>query len=126
MTYWVERPRFNDGTGMMYFAVHAQQLIGLGGIIRANSPKTQHSATIVGMYVQPDWRGFRIAEGLVTACVEWAQSVNIKVVKLAVVKTNTCAIRCYARCGFQIYGVEPQALYYDQVFYDELLMARMT
>jgi len=49
---------------------------------------------------------------------------EVKIVKLAVVTTNTGAIRCYARCGFQVYGIEPQALCYDSVFYDELLMAR--
>ena len=128
MTFWTERLRSNsaDGAVMIHFAVHDQQLIGMCGIARADSPKTQHSATIVGMYVRPDWRGFRIGETLVTACVDWARTHGVKVVKLAVVTTNAPAIRCYARCGFQVYGIEPQALYYDSVFYDELLMARAT
>jgi RimJ/RimL family protein N-acetyltransferase len=128
MTFWIERLRFGgtDSAAMMYFAVHDQQLIGMCGITRSNSPKVQHSANIVGMYIRPDWRGFRIAEGLVTACVDWARTRDVKIVKLAVVTTNTGAIRCYARCGFQAYGIEPQALYYDGVFYDELLMARTT
>jgi RimJ/RimL family protein N-acetyltransferase len=128
MTFWTERLQFNstDSAAMIYFAVHDQQLIGMCGITRTNSPKIQHSANIVGMYVRPDWRGFRIAEGLVTACVDWARTRDVKIVKLAVVTTNTGAIRCYARCGFQVYGIEPQALYYDGVFYDELLMARTT
>jgi len=78
------------------------------------------------MYVQPDWRGFHIAEELVKACMDWARSQEAKIVKLGVTATNTAAIRCYARCGFQVYGIEPQALYYDGVFYDELLMARTT
>jgi RimJ/RimL family protein N-acetyltransferase len=34
------------------------------------------------------------------------------------------AIRCYNRCGFTVYGVEPQAIRHDGVMYDELLMAR--
>jgi RimJ/RimL family protein N-acetyltransferase len=128
MTFWADRLRLNspDSAVMIYFAVHDPQLIGLCGITRTNSPKIQHSATIVSMYVRPDWRGLRIAEGLVTACVDWARTRDVKIVKLAVVTTNTRAIRCYARCGFQVYGIEPQALYYDGVFYDELLMARTT
>ncbi len=111
---------------MTYLAVHDQQMIGMCSIARTNSPKIQHSATIVGMYVQPDWRGFYVAGELVTACIDWAVTQGIKMVKLAVVTTNTSAIRCYVRCGFQIYGIEPHALYYDNVFYDELLMARPT
>jgi RimJ/RimL family protein N-acetyltransferase len=66
----------------------------------------------------------RLADGLVAACVNWARTLGVRIVKLAVVTTNTAAIRCYARCGFRVYGVEPQALYYDGVFHDELLMAR--
>jgi len=67
MAFWAERLRSSgpDSAGMIYFAVHDQQLVGMCGIYRANSPKIQHSATVVGMYVRPDWRGFRIAGGLV-------------------------------------------------------------
>ncbi|MBC7249859.1 MAG: GNAT family N-acetyltransferase [Anaerolineae bacterium] len=126
MTFWTERLRSDstDSTVMTYFAVHDQQLIGMCGITHTDSPKIRHSANIVGMYVRPDWRGFRIAEGLITICMDWARTQGVKIVKLAVVTTNTRAIRCYARCGFQVYGIEPQALYYDGVFYDELLMTR--
>jgi RimJ/RimL family protein N-acetyltransferase len=126
MTFWADRLRLNnpDSVVMLYFAVHDQQLIGMCGMTHTNSPKLRHSSTIVGMYVQPDWRGLRIAERLVTACMEWARTQEVKIVKLAVVTTNTRAIRCYAHCGFQVYGIEPQALYYDRVYYDELLMAQ--
>jgi RimJ/RimL family protein N-acetyltransferase len=128
MTFWTERLAFNnpESTAMIYFAVHDRQLIGMCGIYRTNSPKIEHTANIVGMYVQPDWRGFHIAEGLITASLDWARTLGVKIVKLAVVTTNSSAIRCYARCGFQVYGIEPQALFCDNVFYDELLMARTT
>jgi RimJ/RimL family protein N-acetyltransferase len=128
MTFWTESLRFDstDSAVMIYFAAHEQQLVGMCGVHRRNSPKIQHSANIWGMYVQPDWRGLHIAEGLVTACVDWARTRGVKVVKLAVVTTNTRAIRCYARCDFRVYGIEPQALYYNEEFYDELLMARTT
>jgi RimJ/RimL family protein N-acetyltransferase len=126
MAFWIERLRaaYVDRTVQNYVAVREQRLIGMGSIVRVNSPKERHSATIVSMYVRPDARGLRIAEGIVTACMDWARTQQIRVVKLAVVTTNTYAIRCYARCGFQVYGIEPQALYNDQVYYDELLMAR--
>jgi RimJ/RimL family protein N-acetyltransferase len=128
MTYWIERLQVNraDSAIMTYFAVHDQKLIGTSSIVCTTSPKERHSATIVGMYVQPDWRGFHIAEELVTACIDWARTREAKIVKLGVTTTNTAAIRCYARCGFRVYGIEPQSLYHDGVFYDELLMARTT
>jgi len=128
MTFWTEAvsPDNPNSAIMIHFAVHDQQLIGMCGITRTSSPKIRHSAFLVGMYVRPDWRGLRIAERLVTACVDWARTRKVKIVKLGVATMNTPAIRCYARCGFQVYGIEPQALCYDRVFYDELWMARTT
>ena len=124
--FWVDRLRVknHENPVMTYFAVHADKFIGMCSIVYANSPKTRHTATIVGMYVQSEWRSLHIAEALINACIDWARSQGIKVVKLAVVTTNSSAIRCYARNGFRVYGIEPQALYHDNQYYDELLMAR--
>jgi ribosomal protein S18 acetylase RimI-like enzyme len=128
MSFWIERLRSSGAENGVAnpLAVQDQQLIGMCAVFRGNTPKTQHSATIVGMYVQPEWRGLHVAEQLVNACVNHARQQGAKIVKLAVVTTNIRAIRSYARTGFHVYGVEPQALYYDGVYYDELLMARMT
>ena len=125
MTYWVNRMRsLGDGT-MMFFAVHQNNLIGMCGIFRGDSPKTQHSGTIVSVYIKSEWRGMLIADELIEACIEWARLHEIKIVKLGVAATNTPAIRCYARCGFTIYGTEPQAIYVDGAMHDELLMAHI-
>jgi RimJ/RimL family protein N-acetyltransferase len=123
--YWMERLQSLGSAGMIYFASHNEELIGMCGIQRGNSPKTCHSAIIWGVYLQTKWRGLQIAEGMIAACVRWAQAQEIKIIKLGVITTNTAAIRCYARCDFKVYGLEPQAIYYDHVMYDELLMARI-
>jgi RimJ/RimL family protein N-acetyltransferase len=124
MEYWADRLRTLGSENTIIFATHNQDLIGMCGIYRGDSPKTQHSATLVSVYVQPAWRGLRIAEGLIAACLEWAQQQGITVVKLGVSSTNTAAIRRYHSCGFKIYGIEPQALYANGVMVDEFLMAR--
>ena len=128
MSYWTKRLRFDDPDNgvRLYFAVHDGLLIGMCGITHTDAPKQKHSAYIVSMYVRPDWRGLRIAEDLINACLDWGRAHGIKIVKLGVTTTNTAAIRCYARCGFQAFGTEPQAICLDGVFYDELLMARAT
>ena len=126
MSFWVERLRAG-GTGdvaQMYFARHEQELVGMCGIYRVDAPRTRHSATVVSLYLRPAWRGLGIAEGLIKTCLDWARSHDVCIVKLAVITTNAPAIRVYERCGFQAYGTEPQAIYYDGVYYDELLMAR--
>jgi RimJ/RimL family protein N-acetyltransferase len=110
---------------MLYFATHEGRLIGMCGVYRGNSPKTQHSAFIVSVYLQMEWRGLGLAEALIEACLTWGRAHGVSIAKLGVATDNIAAIRCYVRCGFQVYGVEPSALYYDGVMYDELLMVRL-
>jgi RimJ/RimL family protein N-acetyltransferase len=54
----------------------------------------------------------------------WAQAQKLVLVKLEVISANTAAIRCYTRCGFTVYGVDPQVIYSDGVYYDELMMVK--
>jgi RimJ/RimL family protein N-acetyltransferase len=126
MAFWTNRLKSTDvdSAVTIYLAVDKQQLVGTCGIARENSPKVRHDATIVGMYVRPDWRGLGVADALMTVCLDWASAHDVRIVKLAVVTTNTAAVRCYARCGFTVYGIDPQAIYLNGVFYDELLMAK--
>ena len=126
MASWAERLR-TGGTGgvaQMYFAQHEQELVGLCGIYRVDGPRTRHSATVVSLYVRPPWRGLGLAQRLVGACLDWARSHDVRIVKLGVITTNAPAIAVYEGCGFRTYGTEPQAIFYDGVFYDEMLMAR--
>ncbi len=126
--FWVDRLRFDQpGDAVrMFFAAHDEELIGMSGVAHDGGIKTRHSAYLVSMYVRPEWRALGIADGLVTACLEWARTAEITILKLGVTTTNLPAIRCYARCGFQMYGIEPHVIYREGVYYDELLMARMT
>ncbi|HEX6289839.1 MAG TPA: GNAT family N-acetyltransferase [Herpetosiphonaceae bacterium] len=126
LSFWAERASHtaDDPEQTIYFAAADETLVGMCGIRLGFSPKTRHSAIIWGVYVRPPWRGQRLADRLIAASLAWAEQRQVQVVKLAVVTTNIAAIRCYARCGFTTYGVEPQAICYDGQCYDELLMAR--
>ena len=99
-------------------------LVGMTGIGQYRHTKEKHNGFIWGVYVQPAWRGKNISGQLIEACINWAMNHSIKLVKLGVASTNTSAINSYVRCGFRVYGVEPQVLFYDGVYYDELLMVR--
>ena len=107
---------------MLAFAQLGDRLVGLTGIFRGASAKTRHSAMIFSVYVRPEARGRGVGRQLIQACLAWAAEQGITVVKLAVVTTNTAAISLYAACGFQVYGIEPQAILWNGVYYDELLM----
>lgn len=123
--YWVRRlPREEaDSTGALYFAESAEALVGMAGIWRRDGRKVHHSGIVWGVYVRPEWRGLRIGEKLVTACVGWARRHRLRMVRLATMAANQSAVRCYERCGFAPYGLEPEAIYYGGVAYDDLLMA---
>jgi ribosomal protein S18 acetylase RimI-like enzyme len=90
---WAERLRALGSDGMIYFAAAGDDgLIGMCRIQRGDSPKTRHSAIIASVYVQSEWRGLQIAEGLVAQCVAWSQTHGVEIIKLAVITTNAAAI----------------------------------
>jgi RimJ/RimL family protein N-acetyltransferase len=90
--------------------------------------RTEHQTSAqrehLGVYVNSEWRGMGIIDALIEACVDLAKAQQVRVVKLGVVATNTGAIRVYTRSGFSVYGIEPEVIYHNGVYYDELLMAR--
>jgi len=66
-----------------------------------------------------------IAEAIINECITWAREQGVVVVKLGVITTNASAIRCYTRSGFKVYGTDPKSNYYNDVYYDELMMAKL-
>ena len=123
MSFWEGRLTF-DEHGIIFFAEHEGKLIGMTGIRKGESPKTKHGAYIWGVYVHPAWRGLHLAERLIEACADWAREREAVIAKLGVMANNESAIRCYKRIGFIVYGTEPRALFYEDRYYDELLMFR--
>ena len=84
----------------------------------------RHAASIFGVYTRADRSGAGVADALLAACVSYARELGLRLVRLGVVTTNASAIRLYQRCGFSVYGVEPETIQHDGIYYDELLMAR--
>jgi GNAT superfamily N-acetyltransferase len=125
-SHWEQRARDGAGTerSVLYVADAGARLVAMTGVFCEDRAKLRHSGMIWGVYVQPDWRGAGLSEALIEACVGWAQAKQLRILKLAVAVTNAPAIRRYLQCGFSVYGVEPEVIYHEGVFYDELLMAR--
>ena len=121
---WQQNVRDGAGSdlGITYVAEAAGRLIGMTGIYRDDSAKMRHRATIWGVYMRPDWRGAGIADRLIAACLGWARQQQLRLVTLSVVTTNAAAIGRYVRCGFSVYGLDPEVIYHNGVYYDELLM----
>jgi RimJ/RimL family protein N-acetyltransferase len=121
---WAERisSYAENKTSTICIAEAQETMIGMTGIGRGHWPKTNHFGTIWGVYVKPGWRGHHIAERLINGCIEWAKDNGISMVNLGVNVSNIAAIRCYSRCGFTVYGIEPKTIFYQGVYIDELLM----
>jgi RimJ/RimL family protein N-acetyltransferase len=110
---------------IIYLAVTGDQsLVGMTGLYIDQSVKVRHSGHIWGVYVRLTWRGQGIATRLVAACIDWAKTQAVRIIKLQVEVANAAAVRCYARLGFVVYGIEPEVICYDGIYYDTLLMAR--
>ena len=95
----------------------------MAATFRGHSPKTQHSATLNGLYVRSAYRRQGIGTQLVQATIEWARAHGVDVLKLAVSDANVEAIRFYAQRGFRVYGLEPHAIRVGDRDYDDLWMA---
>jgi RimJ/RimL family protein N-acetyltransferase len=121
---WQERMRRAGPDRISYVAEARGLLIGMTALRREDQTKLRHSATLVSVYVRPDWRGQGVADALIEACVDWARILGVRIVKLGVAATNVAAIRRYIRLGFSVYGVEPEMIFANGRYYDELLMAR--
>ncbi len=112
-------------SGAISVACAGAALIGMAGFTRGHWPKTRHFGFLWGVYLKPEWRGFRIAEGILNEIFKWSVENEVTVIYLGVTVSEQSAIRCYQRCGFKEYGIEPKAIFYDGVYYDQLLMVKL-
>lgn len=124
--YWQAMMQRGSGSesGVNFVAECDGALLGITVLAREEAPKVRHNANIYSVYVSAAGRGVGIADALINACLDWAKDADLHLVKLAVVATNVAAIRLYLRCGFTIYGVDPDAILWNGRYYDELMMVR--
>ena len=98
-------------------------LVGIVTFMRENSLKTCHKGNIFGMYVAPEGRGRGLGKLLMGELIKMAENCEgLEQMKLAVVSTNISAKQLYISLGFEVYGVERNALKFNGQYYDEDLM----
>ena len=112
------------GSALVVVAVgSAGILVGMAGVYTPPQPKLAHLGTVWGVYVREAFRGRGVGDALLRACIDWARGKGLAGLRLSVVAGNDAAVRCYERCGFVRYGVEPMAVNWEGRVYDETLMA---
>jgi len=99
-------------------------LFGKVTFVRENSLKTAHKGNVYGMYVAPKMRGKGLGKSLLLELIRKARDCDsLERINLTVVSTNDSAKKLYMSVGFEVYGVERNALKFNGQYFDEDLMA---
>ena len=119
------RGNIESGDDNAIYGAFAPALVGVVGIGRfTHHQKARHRADLWGMYVDPANRGQGLGRLLVEAAIGHARErmPGALQVHLGVVETQAPARALYESCGFQAWGVEPNAIKVDEALYDETHM----
>ena len=115
----------NLATRKLFGAFDGDTLAGMVGVGREKGPKLQHKGYIAAMYVAGAHRGKGAGRLLLEHALGFAESMDgLHQLTLVVTAGNAPAIALYESLGFIVYGTEPDALFADGVFHDNVLMAR--
>lgn len=95
---------------VMWGAFVEGALAGVVGMTRETRLKNRHKATLVAMYVAPEYGGQGLGLALVQTVIQAAKASDIELLVLTVTDTNRQAAALYARAGFASFGVEPDAI----------------
>lgn len=122
----VEKPlseaerRLSGGPDRKFWgAFCAGELAGMVGLERETRAKNRHKATVVAMYVAPEWARRGVGLALMQALLADARASRIGNLVLTVTRGNQDAASLYRRLGFQPFGVEPGAIKVDNEFFDK-------
>lgn len=98
-------------------------LVGIVTFMRETSLKTAHKGNIYGMFVAPETRGMGVGKLLLEELIRKAKNSNgLEQLNLTVVSNNVAAKKLYTSLGFDVYGVERNALKDNGEYFDEDLM----
>ncbi len=85
-------------------------LAGTVGLDFEQRLKARHKATVVGMFVAPEFSRRGIARALLESLLNEARSSQLEMVTLTVTDGNHGAEQLYLDAGFVSYGMEPRAI----------------
>jgi RimJ/RimL family protein N-acetyltransferase len=111
------------GDAVQFVALDEQgHVVGWADIFPQWADAVRHDGG-VGMGLLPAWRGQRVGERLLQACLAKARTQGLTRIHLHVRADNTRAIRLYERLGFETECVMRRAMRFDGVYYDAMQMS---
>ncbi len=105
-------------------ATEDQALVGFVGLTQGLFERNKHCAALmIGVLV--DYWEQGIARQLMQQALLWAEARSIARIEVDVMATNERAIKLYQRFDFKKEGTKQAALFIDNTYLDEILMARV-
>ncbi len=111
------RQALTDTHKSITFGAFVTELIGIVGVYRESGLKALHKARLWGFYVAPVYRDIGVGEKLLSSAINYTRNLDgIRQIHLSVNKQAVAALHLYKKWGFQTWGIEPKALFYDGDF----------
>jgi ribosomal protein S18 acetylase RimI-like enzyme len=98
------------------------RVVGWADVFAQWADAVKHDGGL-GMGLLPAWRGQRIGERLLRACLDKARAKGLTRVHLHVRADNAAAIGLYERLGLRTECTMARAMRFDGVYYDALQMS---
>lgn len=87
---------------------------------------SRHKTTLWGVFVSPRYRREGIGRVVVQRAIEHAESAGVRRINLTVYVPNPAAVKLYESLQFEHFGVEPEAIRIDDIYYDGYQMSRLS
>jgi RimJ/RimL family protein N-acetyltransferase len=110
------------GDAIQFVALDGGRVVGWADIFPDWADAVRHGGAL-GMGLLPAYRGQRLGERLLRACLDKARAKGLTRIYLQVRADNLRAVRLYERLGFESEGVMRHAMRFDGVHYDALQMS---
>ncbi|WP_141434240.1 GNAT family N-acetyltransferase [Bacillus sp. 03113] len=96
-----------------------EQLIGVVTLQKEKTLKIKHKGNVLSMIVAPKCQGMGIGKMLLQSIIKIAKENKLEQLYLSVVSDNFIAKKLYASVGFHPYGLERNALKWNNKYWDE-------
>ncbi len=107
------------------FALVDNQVVGMIGYKFSNQEKTKHIAEIIGVYVDPEFRGMNLGYQLIKEIMKLIKANKFKKVRLGVNTQQESALRLYQKIGFEVVGNFQKELKVNNKYYDEFILEKI-
>lgn len=98
----------------------SNSIVGMIGFKREQSIKTKHKGFLWGMYISPAYRNQGVGRSLLEEVLRRSRILEgLEQINLCVVTSNKDARNLYIHSGFEVYGLEKDALIYKGKRFDE-------